>query len=99
MRDEVFFLTDSSITNLSNKLGNFTTDTGLSYYWRNLTSKTKTAIWDYIQSLFVLGEIIINKNKETFERYNILYISDYQPELDKIKSGVFSKDFIQKLNS
>lgn len=98
-RDEIFFLTDSSVNNLTNNLGNFTTDTGLSFYWKNLSNKTKTAIWDYIQSLFVLGEIIINKNKETFQRYNVLYISDYQNELDRIKTGSFSNDFIQKLNS
>jgi len=98
-RDENFFLTDVSIDNLSKQLGNFTNDIGLAYHWNSISLKTKTAIWDYIQSLYVLGEIIVNKNKEMFDRYNILYVSDYKKEINTIQNGNFSDDFLRKLNS
>tara|TARA_Y100001970_G_C14228241_1_gene856983 strand:+ start:2293 stop:2784 length:492 start_codon:yes stop_codon:yes gene_type:complete len=98
-RDENFFLTDVSFDNLSKQLGNFTNDIGLVYHWSNISPKTKTAIWDYIQSLYVLGEIIVNKNKEVFDRYNILYVSDYKQEISTIQNGNFSDDFLRKLNS
>jgi hypothetical protein len=98
-RDENFFLTDVSIDNLSKQLGNFTNDIGLAYHWNSITQKTKTAIWDYIQSLYVLGEIIVNKNKDLFDRYNVLYVSDYKQEINTIQNGIFSDDFLRKLNS
>ena len=98
-RDENFFLTDVSIDNLSKQLGNFTSDIGLAYHWNTISSKTKTAIWDYIQSLYVLGQIIVNKNKEMFDKYNVLYVSDYKQEINTIQDGNFSNDFLRKLNS
>jgi hypothetical protein len=78
--------------------GNFTQDCGLDLYWNELTPITKKAIWDYIQSLFVLGEIIVNNNKEMFDKYNSLYISDYKSEVENFNNG-FSKNFLNKLNS
>lgn len=98
-RDENFFLTDPNVSNLGNKLANFTTETGLSHYWNSMSSKTKIAIWDYIQSLFVLGEIIIKKDK-SFKTYNISKLDDYNKEIYDInKKGVFSEDLVKKLNS
>lgn len=98
-RDEKFFLTDESFDKFTKTCGNFTNDTGLDYYWKNLSAKTKTSIWDYIQSLYVLGEIIVNKDKELFQKYNNIYISDYKKEVMGIQNGNFSNNLIEKLNS
>lgn len=98
-RDENFFLTDESFDKLTKTCGNFTNDIGLDYYWKSLSVKTKTSIWDYIQSLYVLGEIIVNKDKELFEKYNKIYMSDYKKELGSIQNGNFSNNLIEKLNS
>jgi hypothetical protein len=98
-RDDKFFLNDKKISEVSKQFGNFTDDIGLTDYWNKLTNKTKTSIWDYIQSLFVLGEIIINKDKDMFNKYKQLYISDYKNEINNLHGDNFSVEFIEKLNS
>lgn len=95
-RDEAFFLTSSEIQEKSKYFGNFTEDCGLSSYWSELTDSTKYAIWEYIQTLFVLGEIIINKDKTLFEKYNKLYLSDFKDDIVNINN---SDVLIKKLNS
>jgi hypothetical protein len=94
-RNELFFLKDEKITK---NLQNFSQDCGLDIYWKELSIATKKAIWDYIQSLFVLGEIIVNKDKKQFDKYNSLYLSDYKEELSNLDNG-FSMNFLNKLNS
>jgi len=86
-RNESFFLKDKKINEQVKNFGNFTEDCGLDAYWNELTPKTKKAIWDYVQSLFVLGEIIVNNNKELFDKYNKLYASDYKDEIENFKNG------------
>lgn len=98
-RDDNFFLTDKKINEVSKQFGNFTDDIGLSEYWNKLTNRTKTSIWDYIQSLYVLGEIIVNKDKSMFSKYKELYISDYKNEINNLHGDNFSVEFIKKLNS
>ena len=97
-KNDSFFLKDEKIKENLKNFGNFTQDCGLDLYWNELTPITKKAIWDYIQSLFVLGEIIVNNNKEMFDKYNSLYISDYKSEVENFNNG-FSKNFLKKLNS
>lgn len=98
-RNDNFFLKDKKIKERANMFGNFTDDCGLDSYWDILTPTTKKAIWDYIQSLFVLGEIIVNKNKDLFNKYNLLYVSDYKKEINNLHGSGFSVDFLTKLNS
>jgi len=98
-RNDDFFLKDKRIKEHANVLGNFTDDCGLDTYWNELTPATKKAVWDYVQSLFVLGEIIVGKNKEMFEKYNKLYVSDYKQEINNFHSSDFSMEFLNKLNS
>jgi hypothetical protein len=86
-RNETFFLKDKKINEQVKNFGNFTEDCGLDAYWNELTPKTKKAIWDYVQSLFVLGEIVVNNNKELFDKYNELYASDYKDEIENFKNG------------
>ena len=95
-RDEKFFLQDDVIKEKSKYFGNFTEDCGISDYWTSLSVKTQTAIWEYIQSLFVLGEIIINKNTDLFEKYNKMYLSDFRHDIKNINN---SNDLLKKLNS
>lgn len=99
-RDSNFILNDSSVNEKSKYFGNFTDDCGLNNYWNELTSSTQNAIWEYIQSLFVLAEIIVNKNKALYEKYSELYISDYKDQLKEAKdnNGNFSSDFLKKIN-
>jgi len=95
-RDEAFFLTSSEIQEKSKYFGNFTEDCGLSSYWSELSDSTKNAIWEYIQTLFVLGEIIINKDKNMFEKYNKFYLSDFKDDIVNINN---SDVLLKKLNS
>jgi hypothetical protein len=96
-RDDAFFLKDKNVNERAKNFGNFTEDCGLDTYWNELTSTTKKAIWDYIQSLFVLGEIIINKNKTLFDKYNNMYASDYKSEINNLHTENFSVEFLEKI--
>ena len=42
-----------------------------------LSELDKAAIWEYIQSLFALGEIIKKQNKTIFDEYENLYSTNY----------------------
>jgi hypothetical protein len=96
-RDDAFFLKDKNVNEKAKNFGNFTEDCGLDTYWNELTSTTKKAIWDYIQSLFVLGEIIVNKDKTLFDKYNNMYASDYKSEINNLHTENFSVEFLEKI--
>jgi hypothetical protein len=98
-RDDVFFLKNNTVQEKAKMFGNFTDDCGLDTYWNELSQTTKKAVWDYIQSLFVLGEIIVNNNSELFNKYTSLYLTDYKKEINNLHSSDFSMDFLKKLNS
>jgi len=95
-RDQEFFLSNQQIKDKSETYGNFTKDFGISEYWNQMSESTKTAIWDYIQSLFVLGNIIIEQNQEAFNKIYGMYAKDYKEEF---KNENFSDNFLQKINS
>lgn len=96
-RDDAFFLKDKNVNERAKNFGNFTEDCGLDTYWNELTTTTKKAIWDYIQSLFVLGEIIVNKDKTLFDKYNNMYASDYKTEINNLHTENFSVEFLEKI--
>lgn len=98
-RDENFFLTNKTVQNKVKMVSSFGEDTGLSYYWNTLSLKTKNSIWEYVQTLFVIGEVIISKDKALFNKYSQLYLSDYQKEINNLHGNNFSLEFIQKINS
>lgn len=98
-RNDVFFLKDKVITEKANVFGNFSDDCGLDTYWNSLSVGTKKAVWDYVQSLFVLGEIIINNDKGLFNKYNSIYATDYKKEIKNLHTNDFSLDFLTKINS
>lgn len=96
-RDDNFFLKSKSVNDTARNFGNFTEDCGLDKYWNELTPTTKKAIWDYVQSLFVLGEIIVNKDKTLFDKYNNMYASDYKSEINNMHTENFSVEFLEKI--
>ena len=98
-RDDLFFIKNNTVQEKAKMFGNFTDDCGLDTHWDMLSKNTKKAIWDYVQSLFILGEIIINNNSDLFDKYNSLYLTDYKKEINNLHSSNFSIDFLQKLNS
>ena len=79
-RDEQFFISNEKLKKDCDNFFKFDSDL---INLDVLTPLDKKAIWDYIQSLFVLGEIIITKYKKIFDEYE--------------KS--FSLDILKKLNS
>lgn len=78
-RDELFFIGNEKIKKDCNSF--FKIDSDL-INLNVLTPLDKKAIWDYIQSLFVLGEIIITKNKQLFEEYEKSYSLDILKKLN-----------------
>lgn len=99
-RHESFFIKSGEVkTAVNNFGGNFTDDCGLAFYWDKFSETTKTAIWDYMQSLFMLGEIVINKNPSEFTRFSNLYSGDYKKEISELDGDNFSIEFLSKINS
>ena len=96
-RDDMFFLKNKNVNDKAKNFGNFTEDCGLAMYWNELEEPTKRAIWDYIQSLFVLGEIIVTKNKALFDKYNEMYAEDYKSEINNLHTENFSIEFLEKI--
>jgi len=95
-RDENFFINSEQV---KKSVTNFTDDFGINKHWNNFSDATKTAVWDYVQSLFVLGEVIINSKPKDFEKFSNLYSSDYKKEISNLQGENFSVEFISKINS
>jgi hypothetical protein len=72
-RDENFFIKNDKI---KDKCSYFNIDSEF-IQLEKLSELDKIAIWDYIQSLFALGEKIKKENKKIFEDYEKLYSTNY----------------------
>lgn len=59
-KDEKFFKQDQYIHNMENISGKI----GLVQYWDTINNSTKEAIWEYIQSLYALGMLALNRTEE-----------------------------------
>jgi hypothetical protein len=62
-RDEMFFKQDEFVNNAESISGKM----GLIQYWDSMSDKTKNAIWEYMQGLYILGMGSLGKNKELQE--------------------------------
>ena len=62
-RNEHFFKQDD----LVDKAQTFTGQTGLCDYWDQMTPENKSHVWEYIQTLYVLGMKILDKEDELRE--------------------------------
>lgn len=99
-RDTKFFEKRPQFVNKIVKASSFSDDIGLGNYWSNLTESSKNAIWDYIQTLFIMGQMYINKDKNIIEKinkvYNNLSFDESMETLDK--NNTFTNDFFKKIN-
>ena len=98
-RDSLFFKNKKSFTDKIKYGSSFTDDTGLINHWDNLSELSKTAIWDYIQTLFVMGKMYINKDTTILN--NILSVykkTSFNNSINHInKNGTFTKEYVLKL--
>tara|TARA_B100000287_G_scaffold433212_1_gene494390 strand:+ start:26 stop:508 length:483 start_codon:yes stop_codon:yes gene_type:complete len=96
-RDADFFINDKDILNTSRNYGNFSDQLDLKKHWDKIPDDTKKSIWDYIQTLFVLGEFIIIDKEDKFKSFLKNNSDDYREEIKDIQGGKFSNEFIKKL--
>jgi len=99
-RDSEFFAKRKTFVNRLQQSSSFTDDVGLVNYWENLSDKSKTAIWDYVQTLFVMGEMYINKDSNFINKINKVYDQiSFDKSLENIeKHQTFSEDYISQIN-
>jgi hypothetical protein len=100
-RDANFFLNRPTFVNkMVNCSSSFSDDTGIKNHWINLNDNTKNSIWEYIQTLYVMGELYINKNSDLINKIAEVYDNMSATELKRFESetvDTFSTDFIQKI--
>ena len=101
-RDEDFFKSRESFVECAKGCSNFGTDTGIVDEWDSLSENTRNSIWEYIQTMFVLGEIIVNKDETLKAQLSVVYDNISLGELSRFENdttGEFSSDFLSKINS
>lgn len=101
-RDSEFFLERDTFMKKCVNYTSFSDDLGIKKYWEGLNDNTKDNIWDYIQTLYVLGEkyiandtTILNKIKETYKNVSTTELKRFE------SSGAkdFSENFVNKIVS
>lgn len=100
IRDSEFFTKRKTFVNKVKQASSFTDDTGLVNYWANLSESSKTAIWDYMQTLFVMGEMYINKDNSIVEKINSVYNKmNFNDTLNNLKDNdSLTEEYIKKIN-
>lgn len=97
-RDSNFFVNKKEFVSKLQECTSFSNDIGLVNYWEDLSMNSKNAIWDYVQTLFVMGEMYINKDTSIINSINSVYSNLSVGEINKIeKNNEFSPEFISKL--
>lgn len=96
-RDADFFKNRKTFLEACVQHSSFTSETGLSEHYDSLSDKSKTAIWDYIQTLFVMGEMYINKDTSILNNMNNVY-SQWSHKYCE-DDGKISEEFIRKINN
>lgn len=95
-RDSEFFVNRKTFVEGIAKCSSFSDDIGLVNYWKNLSDDTKKAIWDYIQTLYVLGEMYINKDVALINKINSIYNNLSQDEFNNMNN---TKEISENLKS
>ena len=72
-RNEDFFRNKKTFIDKAVIASSFSNDLGLVNYWATLSDVSKIAIWEYIQTLFVLGEMYINNDSNIISSINKIY--------------------------
>ena len=100
-RDEKYFMYDSTsyFRKSAVELSTFSSETGLIDKWVNLSDNSKKAIWDYVQTLFVMGEMYINKTENAMEQIKLVNENFNRNEVNYLmKSKTLSNSFSKILN-
>jgi hypothetical protein len=98
-RNEYFFKTRKTFVTGCSKCSSFGEDTGLVEYWERISETTKNSIWEYVQTLFVLGEMFIN-NEGLVDKTKDIYHNISMNEMSRFQNDAitdFSDDFLKKI--
>tara|TARA_B100000035_G_C21000462_1_gene554642 strand:+ start:402 stop:893 length:492 start_codon:yes stop_codon:yes gene_type:complete len=97
IRDSNFFVNRKEFVKGIAKCSSFSDDIGLVNYWHSLSEETKKAIWDYVQTLFVFGEMYINNDTTIINKINNIYNNLDKEEFDKMSNtNELSSEFKKK---
>lgn len=99
-RDSHFFLGRDTFVKKCVSYSSFSDDLGLKKYWESLNDKTKDSIWDYIQTLYVLGEKYISNDTTILKEIDETYQKVSATELKRFEStgdNTFSDGFINNI--
>ena len=100
-RDTEFFAKRKGFVDKLQKASSFSDDIGLVNYWENLSDNSKKAIWDYVQTLFVMGEMYVNKDTSIIQKINSVYnkVSFDETVKNMKEDDTLAQEYVQKLNS
>lgn len=98
-RDSQFFIQRPQFINKVAKCSSFSDDIGLVNYWHNLTKTSQKAIWDYVQTLFVMGEMYINKDTSIIQTINNVYNNmKFDDTLNNLENNkTITKEYLEKI--
>ena len=98
-RDTDFFRKRKQFVDTITEASSFSNDIGLVNYWDNLSDVSKNAIWDYIQTLYVMGEMYINKDTSIIQRINDVYNNtSFEKTLENIDNEKSTLDYLNEIN-
>ena len=98
-RDSQFFIHRPQFINKVAKCSSFSDDIGLVNYWQNLSETSQKAIWDYVQTLFVMGEMYINKDTSIIQKINNVYNNmKFDDTLNNLENNkTITKEYLEKI--
>ena len=99
-RDAEFFMNQKRFVDKCVRASSFSNDIGLKDRWISTPETTKKSIWDYVQTLFVLGEMYVNKDTNVISEINKIYHSMSISEMKRFENAditEFSSDFTKKI--
>jgi hypothetical protein len=100
-RDAEFFMNRPQFVDKCVRVSSFSDDIGLRERWETTPDTTKNSIWDYVITLFILGETYINKDADLLNNINKVYNSMSLSEMKRFEDGTvteFSDDFKKKID-
>ena len=83
-RNTDFFLNRPQFVERVKNCTSFADDIGLVDHWLNLSDESKNSIWEYIQTLFVMGEMYINNDSNLMNNINEIYNNLSKEEIDNM---------------
>ena len=97
-RDSEFFKYKPGFSEYCTKYSSFANDSGLVERWDGLSDESKNSIWDYVQTLFVMGEMYINKDSNLINEINKIKQNFTESEVNNIyNNNNISEQFKTKI--